>query len=164
MLGMDGQPGRIKIKSDSLVDGYANDPEATARVFKDGWFYSGDMGTLVGPRRLKFLGRLDDILNIGGIKILPTTLEDLVVGTRLVAEAGVTSIPGPDGIHEICIAVVPEASVDLAAITREITGKIWPAALGRAHVMAMSMLPRTETGKLQRHRLRATFQEQAGRR
>jgi len=48
-----------------------------------------------------------------------------------------------------------------AAITQEITGKIWPAALGRVHVMAMAKLPRTEIGKLQRHRLGAAFQEQA---
>ncbi len=154
-----GQAGRIKVRSDTLVDGYANDPEATRRVFRDGWFFSGDMGVMVGPRRLKVLGRLDDILNIGGVKILPTSLEDLVMGVGLVADAGVTSIPASDGIHEICIAVVPKAAASLTQITEMITTKIWPAMLGKPHVVALPKLPRTDTGKLQRHLLRAAVEE-----
>ena len=157
-----GQSGRIKVRSDTLVDGYVNDPEATRRVFRDGWFISGDMGVMVGPRRLRVLGRLDDILNIGGIKILPTTLEDLVLATGLAMDAGVTSIAGPDGIHEICIAVVPSASADLETITQAITSRIWPGMLGRPHVLLMPALPRTDTGKLQRHLLRTAVEERLG--
>ena len=37
-----------------------------ARMFRDGWFYPGDIGLMLGPRSLKLLGRADDLINIGG--------------------------------------------------------------------------------------------------
>lgn len=158
-----GQVGRLKIRTDSLVDGYVGDPEATARAFRDGWFYSNDVGMLVGYRRLKLLGRADDILNIGGAKIAPAMIEDMVVERAPVQEAGVTSIPGQDGIDEICIAIVPGRAGAMPQITQAITTRVWPPRLGRAHIMAVDKLPRTETGKLQRHLLRAAFQQRLGR-
>lgn len=154
-----GEVGRFKIKTDSLVAGYANDDEATARVFKDGWFYSSDMGMLVDRRRLKILGRIDDILNIGGMKIVPSLIEDMIIGMEAVKEVGVTSVPGPEGIDEICVALVVHASADTKTVEEFVATKILPAAFGRTHVIAMEKLPRTETGKLQRHLLRAAFQE-----
>jgi acyl-coenzyme A synthetase/AMP-(fatty) acid ligase len=153
-----GEVGRLKIRTDTLVDGYADDPDATARAFVDGWFHSNDMGVLVGPRRLKILGRIDDVLNIGGMKIVPSVVEDMILAVAPVQEAGATSIRGPDGIDEICIAVVPIASADLSTIEATIAAKVLPRTLGRAHVMAMDQLPRTDTGKLQRHLLKAAFQ------
>ena len=158
-----GQVGRLKIRTDSLVDGYVGDPEATARVFRNGWFHSNDVGMLVGHRRLKLLGRADDILNVGGAKIVPSMIEDRVVEAAPVLEVGVTSVPGPDGIDEICIAVVPASSGRVSEIAQAITTKVWPPRLGRAHIMAVDKLPRTETGKLQRHLLKATFQQRLGR-
>ncbi|HKX11157.1 MAG TPA: AMP-binding protein [Stellaceae bacterium] len=158
-----GQVGRLKIRTDSLVDGYVGDPEATAQVFRDGWFYSNDVGMLVGHRRLKLLGRADDILNIGGAKIVPSVIEDMVVECAPVQEAGVTSIPGQEGIDEICIAIVPARAEAMPQITQAITAQVWPLRLGRAHIMAVDTLPRTETGKLQRHLLKAAFQQRLGR-
>ena len=152
-----GKVGRLKIRTDSQVAGYANDDEATARVFKDGWFYSSDMGMLVDRRRLRILGRIDDILNIGGMKIVPSLIEDMIVGLAPVQEAGVTSIPVPEGIDEICIALVPNASTDEKAIEALLMSTVLPPMLKPAHVMALEKLPRTETGKLQRHLLKAAF-------
>ena len=132
--------------------------DATARAFVDGGFFSNDMGVLVGPRRLKILGRIDDVLNIGGMKIVPSVVEDMILAVAPVREAGATSIQGPDGIDEICVAVVAEASADLSTIEATIAANVLPRTLGRVHVIAMEQLPRTETGKLQRHLLKAAFQ------
>ena len=153
-----GQVGRLKIRTDSLVDGYVGDPETTARVFRDGWFYSNDVGMLVGHRRFRLLGRADDILNIGGMKIIPSELEEIVIRRAPVQEAGVTSIPGPEGIDDICIAVVPASGTEMPEIEQAIKTKVVSPTFGRVHVMAMETLPRTETGKLQRHLLKAAFQ------
>jgi acyl-CoA synthetase (AMP-forming)/AMP-acid ligase II len=158
-----GQVGRLKIRTDSLVNGYLGDPETTARVFRDGWFYSNDVGTLVGRRRFRLLGRADDILNIGGIKLVPSQLEDAIVKRTPVREAGVTSIPGPDGIDEICIAVVPASAAGMPEIAQAIATNVLSAPMGRPHIMPMEKLPRTETGKLQRHLLKAAFQRWLGR-
>jgi acyl-coenzyme A synthetase/AMP-(fatty) acid ligase len=158
-----GQVGRLKIRTDSLVDGYMGDPETTARVFRDGWFYSNDLGMLVGHRRLRLLGRADDMLNIGGHKIVSPQLEDSVVRNAPVLEAGATSVPGQDGIDEICIAVVPASGAEMPEIEQAIKTKVVSATFGRVHVMAMETLPRTETGKLQRHLLKAAFQQRLGR-
>ena len=61
-----GHAGRIRVKTECMVDGDLDDPEATARMFRDGWFYPGDLGVLDGPRRLHVLGRGDEPPNIGG--------------------------------------------------------------------------------------------------
>ena len=50
-----GKSGRVRVRSPAMVEGYLDNPEATARSFRDGWFYTGDAGIMVGPRRLKIV-------------------------------------------------------------------------------------------------------------
>jgi long-chain acyl-CoA synthetase len=72
----DGTAGLIKVRNDTMLDGYIDDPEATARHFRDGWFITNDVGVVPAPGRLRVLGRHDDMLNLGGIKLLPFPIED----------------------------------------------------------------------------------------
>ena len=73
-----GTPGLIRVKTPLLPGGYLDDPEATARMFRDGWFYPGDIGIVDRRGRLRILGRADDLLNIGGRKYLPDILEESI--------------------------------------------------------------------------------------
>ena len=100
-----GQIGRIRVKTDRMVQGYLDDPEATTRMFKDGWFYAQDFGILQSSHRLQVVGRSDEVLNISGQKFSPEELEDWVVKFADVGDAGVCSIQNADGIEEIVVAV-----------------------------------------------------------
>ena len=58
--------GLVRVKGGGCIDSYENDPDAAEKMFHDGWFYPGDVGEMLGPRSLKLLGWVDDLINIGG--------------------------------------------------------------------------------------------------
>jgi len=70
------QPGLVRVKTGGCIERYENDPDATAKTFRDGWFYPGDVGEMSDPRSLKLLGRADDLINIGGQKFAPEHFEE----------------------------------------------------------------------------------------
>ena len=74
-----GEAGRIRVKTDRMVQGYLDDPGATERMFKDGWFFAQDLGILQSDHRLQVIGRSDDVLNISGHKISPDEVEDWLI-------------------------------------------------------------------------------------
>src|ERR1051326_235211 len=88
-----GQVGRIRVRTPDMVQGYLGDPEATRRMFRDGWFYPGDLGILHGPGRLQILGRGDDLLNFGGRKITAEALEQAIMTRVTLGDTAVCSIP-----------------------------------------------------------------------
>ena len=151
-----GQSGRVRVKAETVVEAYLDDPEATARMFRDGWFYPGDLGILHAPGRLEVIGREDDLLNIGGRKILPEELEDRIRERAAVGDVGVCALPNADGIDEVWVAVVYDAPDD-----RDIRIRLRPAFVdfiyGHAHLVKLAAVPRTATGKIKRADLRAAI-------
>ena len=144
-----GQAGQIRVQTDCMVSGYLDFPEAAGRIFKDGWFYSGDVGILHDRRRLQILGRSDDVLNIGWQKIAPEVIEDLILKLGEVADVGVCGVSNRDGIEEVCIAVAGQRSTD-EELMRRITEALRRFQVGRFNVIKVPGLPRTANGKLQR--------------
>jgi AMP-binding enzyme len=65
----------ILVETKTMVDGYCNDPVLTASRFVDGWFHTLDMGTMPAPDRLVVMGRADDMLDVGGVKLSPGPIE-----------------------------------------------------------------------------------------
>jgi acyl-coenzyme A synthetase/AMP-(fatty) acid ligase len=150
-----GKPGRLRVKTMTMVDGYLGNPQLTARAFRDGWFDTSDDATLLPSGHLKLAGRSDDVLNIGGVKFAPQAIEDLLTGRLPDEELAVTSLPDAEGIEELVVAVVfkdrAKAGEDATRI-----GKCLPKSLGRIRVIGVTRIPRTaETGKVQRARLKA---------
>ena len=136
-----------------MVKGYLHDPEATARAFRDRWFYAGDFGILHDARRLQVIGRSDDILNIGWNKFSPSTLEDLVLRVAEVGDVGVCSIPNADGIEEIAIAVSnPRGSAQ--ELMERIKYAFRDMQIGRFYLLTLDRIPRNANGKIQRNRLK----------
>ena len=157
-----GSTGRIRIKTEGQVDGYLNDPETTARLFINGWFYPGDIGMSVAPRRLRVLGRSDDVLNIGGLKHLPSVIENEILRKAPfpIKDVGVTSIRGVSGNEEVAVALVLDQSTQLDAVVAWLLGNALSREMG-GQIIAVDRLPRTETGKIQRHILKSMFRRQA---
>lgn len=153
----EGQSGQARVKSPAMVDGYLDNPEATARNFRDGWFYTGDAAIMVGPRRLRIIGRSDDLLNIGGIKVSPDAIEEDVAGRPGVVDVGVTSITNLDGVDEIGVAVVLAEGADFDEVRKRIAGRLAKSA-GKARIVSTRKIPRTaESGKTQRALLKELF-------
>ena len=148
-----GEAGRIRVGTDYMVHGYLDDPGATQRVFRDSWFYPGDIGILHDSRRLQVIGRHDDVLNIGWRKIAPEPIEDLVIKSAEVADAGVCSMVNADGIEELWIVVSGSRGSD-DEILRRITDAFRGVQFGKFHVIRTVSIPRTPNGKIQRRALK----------
>jgi acyl-coenzyme A synthetase/AMP-(fatty) acid ligase len=158
----EGEIGQIRLKTDCMVHGYADDPAATAAMFREGWFYPGDMGIIHGGSRLRVIGRSDDLLNIGGAKLSPAALEELVLKHAAVRDAGVCTIKNQDGIDELCVAIAGIGTSD-DELMRRIGEAFRTVELGNFHVAKLDQIPRNPNGKIQRDMLKATFAAARGR-
>lgn len=155
----EGEEGRIVVRTSGTADGYMNDPEASAEHFRQGWFFTDDIGVLLPDGRFRILGRRSDILNLGGLKTPLGPIEDLLranlTGLRDVA---VTSVPNSQGIEEICVAVVPDGSADLSALF-DLVRSTLPPTLGTFWLLSLEKLPSGGSGKVQRSVLKNIFAE-----
>ncbi|MCL2595950.1 MAG: AMP-dependent synthetase/ligase [Promicromonosporaceae bacterium] len=81
------EDGEILIKGPHVFRGYRNQPELTAEVMQDGWFASGDLGTLDGEGRLRITGRKKEIIvTAGGKNVAPALLEDRLRSHPLISQ------------------------------------------------------------------------------
>jgi long-chain acyl-CoA synthetase len=90
-----GTTGQIAVRGPSVMKGYLNDPEATARAMAGGWFKSGDQGHVTEDGRLFLTGRIKDIINIAGIKVSPFEVEAVLDAHPAVLQSAVTAITDP---------------------------------------------------------------------
>jgi fatty-acyl-CoA synthase len=88
------QEGEIQVRGWSLMRGYCNNPEATAKAFTaDGWLRTGDLGELTADGRLRMVGRLKDVFRVGGENVAPAEVEEVLLGHPAVQSAQVVGVP-----------------------------------------------------------------------
>lgn len=154
----DGQDGIIEVRTPCMVDGYLDDPEATARSFVDGWYRSFDLGRMLGPRRFVLAGRVDEMINLGGVKLAAGPPTALIRALPSVADAVLVGVPGPDHLDRLFVVVEMREPARLAEVRARIASIMAPLVSGGCAVVAMT-LPRTETGKVRIGALRALLAE-----
>ncbi|TMC83070.1 MAG: AMP-dependent synthetase, partial [Chloroflexi bacterium] len=144
-----GAHGEVVIQGASIIDAYANNAEANANSFTDGWFRTGDLGFLDGDGYLSLVGRLKEMINRGGEKIAPREIDDVLLQHPAVAEAVAFGIPHAAWGEEVAAAVVlksPVTEKELVAFARErLADHKVPKKL-----YLVEKIPRTATGKIQR--------------
>jgi acyl-coenzyme A synthetase/AMP-(fatty) acid ligase len=149
--------GPLLVRGPGVAAGYLNRPEKTASVFRDGWVRTGDVVKRRGDGLLTYLGRNDDVLKVGGARVAPAEIEDVLRVHADVAECAVVGVPDADGLHRLVAYVVPAGPHD-----DETTAKLLRRHL-RTHVIAQRRpqfievvreLPKTSTGKVARKTLR----------
>lgn len=90
-----GTVGALKVSAPFASSGYWNDPEATAAVWSDGWYATGDMGSLDADGRLTLRGRAKEVVNRSGHKILPAEVEREIARHPTVFDCAVVAAPDP---------------------------------------------------------------------
>ena len=89
-----GAPGEIQYRGWNRFVGYYNEPELTAEVIDDeGWFHSGDIGTMDDEGRVTFVGRLKDMLKVGGENVAAAEIEGYLIGHEAVQIVQVVAAP-----------------------------------------------------------------------
>ena len=122
-----GEVGEILYKGWSVFDGYYNDPERNAEVFDDdGFFHSGDLGTLDENGRLRFAGRLKDMMKVGGENVAAAEVEGFLIRHPAVAVAQVVAAPDAryDQVPAAYIQLVPGAKATADEIIDFCLGEI----------------------------------------
>jgi acyl-CoA synthetase (AMP-forming)/AMP-acid ligase II len=151
-----GAHGEVVIQGPTVIDAYANDPEANVKSFSDGWFRTGDEGVLDPDGYLALVGRLKEMINRGGEKIAPREIDEVLLQHPAVAEAVAFGLPHSGWGEEVVAAVVlkGEASErELIAFARE---RLADHKVPRK-LFLVAQIPRTATGKIQRRAVADAF-------
>ena len=143
-----GVEGQICAKSELVMKGYYNEPELTQSVFKDGWFVSSDIGTFDADGYLYYIGRKDDVINLGGYKIAPTELESLALQFGLVQECICIEDSDEYGVPYLKLLVVVEdkSKFDPVALNAFLSDKLEKYKIPRV-IEAVDALIKTFNGK-----------------
>ena len=144
--------GALRIRTEHMAAGYVGDPDTTTALFRNGYFYSGDVGHLTAEGFLVITGREKTALNIGGDTVSPELVEDVVGAFAGIQEAGVFAANNDLGIAELSVLFVATAPIDETALRRHCAQRLPPSCVP-ARIIRVDALPRGGQGKLERQRL-----------
>jgi long-chain acyl-CoA synthetase len=114
---------------------------------------------MVGPRKVKLLGRADDMVIMGGVKESPLVLEDTLRTGAGIKDAAVVGIKASDGGDLVCVALVLTDDANVEVIRAGIQ-QLWAVYKVRIIIAVVDDLARTENGKVSRAKVRDFFREQ----
>ncbi len=146
-----GALGEIVIRGRNVTAGYENNPSANASAFTNGWFRTGDQGTLDEAGYLRLTGRLKEIINRGGEKISPLEVDEILMDHPAVAQVVTFAMPHAKLGEEVAAAIVLREGHTLDEPTlREFCGqRLAPFKVPRK-IVFLAEIPKGATGKLQR--------------
>ncbi len=147
--------GEIEVRGPTLMQGYLDDPEATARAIRAGWLATGDLGRLDAHGGLRVLDRRSDLIVSGGENVYPAELESVLIEHPDVAEAGVVgrqdAIYGERPLAYVVAVAGRRLEPDrVLAFCRERLAKYKVPV----ELIEIQKLPRTASGKLLRRELK----------
>lgn len=148
-----GKTGRIRVKSDQMVEGYLDEPKASAKVFQDGWFYPGDLMRFLPTGELFYEGRMGEVVNILGSKVNPTSMDEYMMTHPNVRDVANFGIEVGGELRFLACAVVLQGAVELKELmefARDEFGQRSPVM-----IFAIDSIPRTELNKVNRAQLTA---------
>jgi acyl-CoA synthetase (AMP-forming)/AMP-acid ligase II len=154
-----GEVGELVARGENITPGYLDEPTETAAILHDGWLWTGDLAYRDAEGYLFLRGRSKEILKIGGHRLSPVEIEQVVEAHPGVAEAAVIGIPD-DLMGEVPLAfVVGDPSgppLVMEQLRDHCRGRLAAYAVPTRFEQVTS-LPRTEAGKLRRADLRASY-------
>jgi len=148
-----GTEGIVRVASEFAVDHYVDDPIGSAQVFRDGWFYPGDVGSLTSDNLLILSGRRNNVLNAGGGKMTAEKIEAALLSFKGVSEAAVLMMTNKLGVEEVWAAIVCREQVDTERLRSHCLPRM-PVVFVPAHIVTLDALPINDLGKTDRPRLR----------
>ena len=146
----DGVAGALCMRGAGCVTGYLGDDALSAATFRDGWFVTGDVGS-VEDRRVLMTGRTADLVNLGGIKIALGKIEDIARSVAAIDDVAAFGAPSASGVAHIGLAVVSRVPLDVAAVRAAFTAKL--PGFAPSLILMVDALPRGSGGKVRRDAL-----------
>ena len=149
-----GVPGECVVRGPGLMAGYLDDPDATAEVFRGGWLHTGDVLARDEDGTLAFVDRVKYLIKTGGENVYPAEVEQALAGHPAVQEVCAFGVPDPRWGETVKVAVVlsPGAAMTVDEVVARCRERLAGYKRPRyVQFLAAEELPRSTTGKLQRH-------------
>ena len=154
-----GAVGEICARAYSVMLGYNDNPEATARTIDtDGWLHTGDLGTMDEHGFVRITGRVKDMIIRGGENIFPAEIENVLIAHPGIAEVAVVGVPD-ELWGEIAIAFLrprEKTNLDAADLVRYVRSEL-AAPKTPAKWIVLDAFPLTGSGKVQKFVLRDRY-------
>jgi fatty-acyl-CoA synthase len=152
---VNGETGELWLRGPSITRGYWNQPELTAHAFHDGWFKTGDAARRDADGFYYLVDRKKDMFISGGENVYPAEVEAVIAELAQVAEVAVIGIPNErwGEVGHAVIIPVGGMSVDVDTVLTHCRTHLASFKVPKA-VVIVSEIPRTASGKVQKHVLR----------
>lgn len=151
------EPGEIIMRSPGMMLGYWRNPAETAKVTRNGWLHSGDIGTLDEQGLLTFVDRMKDIIISGGLNISAAEVERVVSEFPGITEALVIAAPDPRFGETPFLVYHGPAEVDVTELIRHCDISLSNYKVPRYVAFSAEPLPRLATGKLSKPAIREIY-------
>ena len=166
IIGEDGrqlppkEQGEVLARGPTVMPGYLNAPELNRTRFVNGWFKTGDIGSLDEDGFLTLHGRKDELINSGGDKISPAEIDDALMRHPAVADAAAFAVPHPRLGEVVAAAVVlrPGMTATPDELREYLQERVASFKVPRRIVLC-DQLPRGQTDKVMRRRLAECLEE-----
>ncbi|MCR5683869.1 MAG: acyl--CoA ligase [Lachnospiraceae bacterium] len=148
------EQGLIAISGGMVMQGYYGEPELTAEVLKDGIVYTNDIGYIDEEGFVYMLGRKGDVINIGGLKIAPIEVENVVLRFPGVADCACYAVEDRMGgmVPKLKVVMQKGSALDTAALKAHMQKHLEAFKIPK-QIIETEELPKTSNGKLDRKRL-----------
>jgi acyl-coenzyme A synthetase/AMP-(fatty) acid ligase len=160
IVGVDGAPvaegreGLVRGRSRFIAEVFAAHEPGKATEAADAWWYPGDLGRLTDEGILCISGRTDEVINMGGVKVAASILDERVRTHPGVRDAGTCAVESTSGMEEVWIGIVADETADAESLKRFLE-ESQADSIKVGEIFVVEHIPRNELGKLQRHELKA---------
>ena len=149
-----GQQGEVLVGGPTLISGYLDAPELNRASFSNGWFRTGDLGSIDEDGFLTLHGRFSEVINRGGEKISPLEIDDALMRHPAVAEAIAFPVPHPRLGQDVAAAVVlrPGMAATSVELRRYLQDQVASFKVPR-RIVICDHLPKATSGKVVRRQM-----------
>ena len=154
-----GEVGEIVVKGNGVMKEYYKNPEETAKTLKNGWLYTGDLGKFDNEGLMYLVDRKKDVIISGGENIYPGDVESILIRHPKIYDAALIGVPD-DRLGELAVAVItpkPEITLRIDEMSKFCEDQF--PRYRRPKKIVFDEVPRSSTGKIQRHVLREKYKK-----
>jgi acyl-CoA synthetase (AMP-forming)/AMP-acid ligase II len=145
--GIPSGVGRVRIKSPSMMAGYLTPGGIDDSLIVEGWFETGDLGFFDKGRRIHLVGREKEVINVFGMKVVPSEVEEVIAAFPQVTDVKVYAGVHRTGSQIVKAAIAAPETFDVAALKRHCTQNLAPYKRPEI-IIRLEALPRSPTGKI----------------
>jgi len=153
-----GTVGLAGFRGEGFPTGYIDNLEATAKSFRDRWFYPGDLAAIDEQGYFHFKGRADDVINNQGVKIYPVEVEKALLAHPAIAEAAVIGWPDPVCGQTAIAFIVTSRQVSADELGDFCKQRVASYKLPSRFAL-VNRLPRNATGKIMKSHLGKLYRD-----